>query len=254
MIHRDDLRSFLDDFLETKLFEDYGPNGLQVEGRSQIGRVAFAVSASREVIEATAAWSCDGLVVHHGLFWNAQGARPLVGALARRIRPLIVNDINLFAYHLPLDAHPVVGNAAGLAKALGLEAVSAFGDHKGRPVGVQGVFDGPLRVRALRDRLAGILQHEILQASLDADAEIRSIGIVTGGASGGWRQALDAGLDVYVTGEMSEHDWHDSREAGMHMLAGGHTATETFGVRALMTEVSARFGLDCRFFPSDNPV
>lgn len=254
MIRRQDLNFFLNELLAIEQFEDYGPNGLQVEGRETIHRLAFAVSASREAIEAAVELKADALVVHHGLFWSAQGPRPLVGPLMHRVGPLIRHEISLFAYHLPLDAHPIHGNAAVLGRALGLQALKPFGDYRGQAVGVQGVLPSASRVVDLQDQLAGLLHHQVCLASREPDARVSSVGIITGGASSGWRQALDAGLDVYITGEMSEHDWHDSREAGIHLFAGGHTATEVFGVQSLKALLETRFGLEGSFIDSQNPL
>jgi dinuclear metal center YbgI/SA1388 family protein len=192
--------------------------------------------------------------VHHGLFWSFHGARTLTGPLARRVFPLVRHEINLFAYHLPLDAHPEIGNAACLARALGLTGISPFGDHQGSPTGVRGQFPRPFTAASLKACLASVLDHPVLMAAPGADKPIHSAGIITGGANRDWVLASRAGLDAYITGEMSEHDWHESQEAGLAMFAGGHNATEQFGIQALMERVRARFGVDCCFIPSDNPA
>lgn len=253
-ITRSALEAFLADTLAVAGYVDYGPNGLQVEGRESIRRVAFAVSATRDSILQAADAQADALIVHHGLLWNFSGPRPLAGAYARRVFPLIHNGINLFAYHLPLDAHLVFGNAAGLARALGLTQLSSFGDYKGKPTGVQGVFEEAPLASSLKEKISRVLNHSVLFSSPDETAKVKTLGIITGGANRDWLLAHSAGLDAYLTGEMSEHDWHESQEAGIHMYAGGHHATEVFGVQSLMALLNERFGLDCLYIDSENPA
>lgn len=251
---RDRLEAFFDDLLKPGDFADYGPNGLQIEGAAMIERIAFAVSATAHSVRVAAEQRAQALVVHHGLFWSFHGARTLTGPFGRRVLPLVRREINLFAYHLPLDAHPEVGNAAGLARQLGLTGLQPFGDHQGCPTGVRGDFPQPFAAAALQERLAEVLDHAVLLATPDARRPVRSLGIITGGANRDWVLALRAGLDAFVTGEMSEHDWHESQEAGLHMYAGGHHATEQFGIQTLMVRVRERLGVDCFFIPSDNPA
>ena len=227
---------------------------MQVEGKATIRRVGFAVSATVESIARAVEAEADALIVHHGLLWPFSGPRPLVGAYARRVFPLIQNGINLFAYHLPLDAHLVLGNAAGLARAIGLTQLSPFGDYKGKSTGVQGTFEISQTSLELKAKIAAVLDHPVLFASPDKNALVKTLGIITGGANRDWSLAHAAGLDGYLTGEMSEHDWHDSQEAGIHMYAGGHHATEIFGVQSLMALLSDQFDLDCFYIDSENPA
>jgi len=253
-IGRDDLSRFFDELLEPQRFADYGPNGLQVEGVETVGRVAFAVSATRDSVLRAAADGAHALVVHHGLFWKFHGARPLTGPFGRRVLPLVVHRVNLFAYHLPLDAHPRLGNAATLGRGVGLTELQPFGDHQGMPTGCKGLLPDPVAAEELQRRLAEVLQRPVLRSLPGEGRPIRSVGIITGAASGEWVQAERDGLDAFVTGELREHDWHEAAEAGIHLFAGGHHATERLGVRALMAEVEARLGLECRFLDSDNPA
>lgn len=253
-IPRPRLTRYLDELLAPESFADYGPNGLQIEGSEEIARIAFAVSATAESARIAAERDAQALIVHHGLFWTFHGPRTLTGSFARRVFPLVRNRINLYAYHLPLDAHPLVGNAAQLGRRIGLQDFQPFGDHQGRPTGIRGVFGDPLPAAALRERLQGVLDHPVLLASPDPAAPITSAGIITGGANRDWVLALRERLDAYITGEISEHDWHEAREAGIHMFAGGHHATEQFGVQALMAEIGERFAVDCFYIPSDNPA
>jgi dinuclear metal center YbgI/SA1388 family protein len=254
MVMRDDLDAFLKELLNPEGFKDYGPNGLQIEGSDRIARIGFAVSATAHSVSAAVERNAQALIVHHGLFWKFHGPRTLVGPFAQRVFPLVRNHINLFAYHLPLDAHPDVGNAATLGRAVGLAGQQPFGDYQGCPTGVKGVFVEPLSAVALRDRLSEVLDHPVLFATPDQSMTVRSAGIITGGANRDWPLALHEGLDAYITGEMSEHDWHEAQEAGIHMYAGGHNATECLGIQALMERVRNAFDVECFFVPSDNPA
>lgn len=251
---RESLEQFFDSLLEPSRFKDYGPNGLQIEGRSEIRRVAFAVSATLDSTTKAVQGGADALVVHHGLFWRFHGAKPLAGPFARRVFPLVRAEVNLFAYHLPLDAHLEIGNAATLAIALEMTELAPFGDHEGLATGVQGRLSVPCTAASLQQRLAAVLAHPVLMASPDPGRTVRSVGIITGGANRDWPLARDAGLDAFVTGEISEHDWHESQEAGIHFFAGGHHATESLGIQALMARVRQQFDLECFFIPSDNPA
>lgn len=253
-LSRDELTSWLDRYLQVDRYDDPSLNGLQVEGREEISRVAFAVSADRETIERAVREGADALIVHHGLLWKFHGARPFAGPFARRLFPLIQNRVNLYGYHLPLDGHLEVGNAAALARKLGLLEIEPFGEWRGATVGVRGRLPLPQTPWRFKALLEALLGREVLFTSPDPSAEIGTIGIITGGASGEWRQAREAGLDAYLTGEMKEHDWFEAREAGIHMFAGGHHATESFGIRALMEKVVATFGVEGFFIPSPNPA
>jgi len=253
-IDQQQLYDFFQDLLNPDAFNDYCPNGLQVEGSEQINKIAFAVSATKDSITQAANLQADALVVHHGLIWKFHGPRTLTGAFARRIFPLVKNNINLFAYHLPLDAHPTVGNAATLGNKLGLQKQQAFGDHKGSPTGIKGELAKPIPAKQFADKLKLILSHDVILASPDDHKLINSIGIITGGANSDWIKAVDVGLDAYVTGEISEHDWHESQENNIHMFAGGHHATEQFGIQALMQKTQEQFAIECFYIDSRNPA
>lgn len=253
-VERDLLVDYLNDRLGVGGYADYGPNGLQIEGSQRISRVAFSVSATREASEEAVRLKADALIVHHGLFWNFQQPKVLTGSHARRVFPLVRHEISLMAYHLPLDAHPEIGNAAVLARRIGLAGHAPFGDHQGAPTGVKGHFSPGLSAKSLQALLEKTLDHPVILASPDPGQVVQTLGIITGGANKDWHLALKEGLDGYLTGEISEHDWHDSQEAGIHMFAGGHHATEQFGIQALMEEIVARFQLECFFIPSGNPA
>lgn len=253
-MHRDDLNRYFNELLNPASFEDYCPNGLQIEGSESIRKIAFAVSATHDSITQAADLGADTLVVHHGLFWHFHGTRTLTGSFAKRIFPLVKHNINLFAYHLPLDAHPEVGNAAILGQLIDCHQQSPFGDYKGNPTGIEGLLEQPLSAKKLALKLHSVLNHDVIIASPDENQLIESIGIITGGANSDWALAQKAGLDAYITGEISEHDWHESQENGIHMFAGGHYATEIFGVLALMQKIQMHFHLECIFIDSDNPA
>jgi dinuclear metal center YbgI/SA1388 family protein len=252
-----DLENFFKNLLKPELFDDYCPNGLQIEGQKEIKKILFAVSATRESTEHAATIKAQALVVHHGVFWKFHGPKTLTGPFAKRVFPLIRNDINLFGYHLPLDGHPEIGNAAVLAKTLGLTNLAPFGAYKGACTGIKGEFPEALPAQKLKALLEEKLQHNVLYSNpLDTRGSlIKSMGIITGGANSEWRESQRLGLDSYLTGEMSEHDYHESREAGIHMFAGGHHATEKFGILALMSIVQKEFpSLECAFVDSENPA
>lgn len=254
MISQNHLNQYINQLLNTHLFEDYCPNGLQVEGKKEIKKIAFAVSATQESIDAAINWGADALVVHHGVFWKYAGARTITGAWGERIKKMIKADLNLYGQHLPLDAHAEVGNATALAKLIDLTELTPFGEHKRQPLGVKGIFQTPIKVKDLKAKLEVILNHEVKLASHNENQEIKSMGIITGGANNEWTEAMKAGLDSYLTGEISEYNWHDAKEAGIHYFAGGHHATEKFGIQSLMRKIETELRLECRFFDSNNPA
>jgi dinuclear metal center YbgI/SA1388 family protein len=253
MAHIDELIMHLDELLDPDAFRDYGPNGLQVPGRPEIERVVTGVSAHRELIDRALALRADLVLVHHGLFWDFHPTG-LSRTLAERLRPLLRNDVNLAAYHLPLDAHPEVGNNALLAVALGCEAHEPFGEHRGTPVGRAARLPGDgVPIRELADRVRDVCGQDPLV--FDGGPErVRRIGIVSGAGADSLPEAIARGLDVLLTGEPREHVMADAREAGIHFIAAGHYATETFGVRALGERLERAFGVDHTFVDVPNPV
>jgi dinuclear metal center YbgI/SA1388 family protein len=253
-INRSQLQDYFQRLLTPENFEDYAPNGLQVEGKDKIARVAFAVSATQDSIREAIHWGADALVVHHGIFWKHQGARTVTGAWGERVKSLVKSDLNLFAYHLPLDGHAEVGNAVSLARELGMNELSPFALYKRQPMGTKGKFSSPLSASELRKKLETILKHPVILATPDENNPIASLGIITGGANNEWVEAMKDNLDAYLTGEISEYNWHDAREAGIHYFAGGHHATERFGIMALKKKVEAELKLTCEFFDSGNPA
>lgn len=254
-LKQNDLLQYLNQQMNPQVFEDYAPNGLQIEGNAQISRLAFAVSATQDSIKHAIAWGAQGLVVHHGIFWKYQGARTVTGAWGERLKSCVKNDLNLFAYHLPLDAHAEFGNAVALANKLGMQNLAPFALHKKQPHGAKGTLAQPLAAKDLKAKLEQVLNHAVILATPDENKIINTIGIITGGANNDWVKAMEDGLDAYLTGEISEYNWHDAKEAGIHFFAGGHHATERFGIQALMEKVKKDFpALEVQFFDSLNPA
>jgi dinuclear metal center YbgI/SA1388 family protein len=241
-----DLIGHLDALLKPSAFDDYGPNGLQVPGKDAISTVVTGVSASTALFEQAAASAGDLVLVHHGLFWGATG--PIDARLKRRLRLLFDRDMALAAYHLPLDAHLEVGNNALLAAAIGATDVEPFVGI-GVRARLPAITPAELRAR-VREATGG---REPL-AFLAGPDPVQTIGIVSGGAAKHLDDAIAAGLDAFVTGEPREPVMNDAQEAGIHFLAGGHYATETFGVRALGERLAERFGIRHVFVDLPNPI
>jgi dinuclear metal center YbgI/SA1388 family protein len=249
MAHRDDIDTWLRELLAVDRFKDYGPNGLQVQGGPTVRRVASGVTASLAFIDAAIESGADTLLVHHGLFWRGQDGR-LTGWLRERVARLMRRDINLFAFHLPLDAHPRVGNNAQLGLRLGLQVDAVFGEQALGVIGAAGVLDTPERLAA---RAAQVLGREPLMVTGDG-RPLRRIAWCTGGAQSAFEAAIAAGADAYLTGEISEPQAHLARETGVTFLACGHHATERFGAPALGAELAAHFGVEHLFIDLPNPA
>jgi len=246
-VSRTELDAYLSDLLAVERFRDYGPNGLQVEGRGPIHRIVSGVTASRAFIEA--AGDADALLVHHGLFWRGQDGR-VTGWMKARLKALLLADINLFAYHLPLDAHAELGNNAQLGRQLGLQADARFGEQDLGFIGAAGAHTSTAALAAV--------VHAALQRSpvvVPGDGRpLRRIAWCTGGAQGYFESAIAAGADAFLTGEISEPQAHYARETGVAFLACGHHATERYGVQALGEHLARHFGLEHRFIDIDNPA
>lgn len=252
-MQRDDFSAYLARYLRIGEFEDDSLNGLQVEGKDEIHRVAFAVSACAEAFEAASEARADALVVHHGLLWRGRGPDPIVGSLRNRLRILLEKEISLYACHLPLDAHDEVGNNAAAARQLGLQELAPFGEYHGMHIGWRGILASPELRESFIARLEAFYGHSALVVP-GGPTLIRSVGIVSGGAAKEAPQAAAAGLDLYVTGEPSEPITYLCRELGINFAALGHYATERVGVRALMEHLQKALGLDVVFLELDNPA
>ncbi len=248
-MQREELNRYLDGLLEVSRFRDYCPNGLQVEGRSEIRRIVSGVTASFDLIQAALADRADAILVHHGYFWKGEDPC-LTGMRRARITPLLAHDLNLFAYHLPLDAHAVLGNNAELGRLLGLVQTGRFADQE---IGYRGRLDAPLRLDAFAARVAQRLGREPLVIG-EAGMEIRELAWCSGAAQGLFEEAIKLGPDAFLSGEISEQQVHLARESGVAFIAAGHHATEKYGVQALGEHLAARFGLAHRFVDIPNPV
>lgn len=250
-VNREEFAKYLEQTLDINRFRDYCPNGLQVEGRGEIRTLVTGVTASLALLEAAAQAHADAILVHHGYFWRGEDAR-VVGAKHRRLRLLLARDINLFAYHLPLDAHPEFGNNAQLAAKLGLQPDGRFGEND---IGWLGTVapDGPRTAAAF----AALVEQRLERAPMligEAGREVRRVAWCTGAAHGMLDAAIAAGADLYLSGEISEPTVHLARETGVAYLSCGHHATERYGVQALGQHLAARFGIVHRFIDIPNPV
>lgn len=235
--------------LQTALFKDYCPNGLQVEGRAEVRRLATAVSASQAVLDAAIAWGADAILVHHGYFWRGEAAE-IVGIKKRRLAQLLRHDVSLLAYHLPLDAHVELGNNAQLGARLGTQSCVTFGEQK---LLWSGRLPQPMTLRAFSEQVAGQLQR-VPQVLGDPERWVQQVVWCSGGAQGYFEAAIAHGADVYLTGEVSEQCFHLAQESCVGFIAAGHHATERYGVQALGAHLAEKFGLEQRFFEQDNPV
>lgn len=252
MVRRQELVAALDTLLSPHLFSDYCPNGLQVEGRPEIRRVVTGVTACQALLDAAVEAGADAVLVHHGYFWKSEDAR-VTGMKRRRLATLLANDLNLIAYHLPLDAHPELGNNVQLAQRLGLVVTGPLDPADRRVVGNTGELAVPDTAGRFASRVRQVLGRDVLHVG-DPDAPVRTVGWCTGGAQGYIEQAVAAGVDLYLTGEVSEQTVHVARETGIQFLACGHHATERYGVQAVGDWLAARFGVEHRHIDIPNPV
>ena len=241
-----------DALLQPDKFRDYGPNGLQVEGDRDVKVLVSGVTASRALIEAAIEADADAIFVHHGLFWRGLDGR-ITGWMRERLRLLLTHGIHLFAYHLPLDAHPEFGNNAQLARVLGLQADGRYGEQDlgfvGAAVGAH-AWEQP---QALTDHVAGALGRAVICVG-DNDRPVRRVAWCTGGAQGYFEAAIAQGVDAFITGEISEPQAHLARETGVAFLACGHHATERYGAPAVAQWVAQDLGVQHRFIEIDNPA
>jgi dinuclear metal center YbgI/SA1388 family protein len=251
-VRRDHLVRTLDQLLAPERFRDHGPNGLQVEGRAEIRTLVSGVTASRALIEAAVAAGADAVLVHHGLFWRGQDGR-VTGWMKERLALLLKHEINLLAYHLPLDAHAELGNNAQLGLRLGLQSRSRFGEQDlgflGQPASGEAFADSESLARHLERVLGRPVTHVP-----GAAGPVSIIGWCTGGAQSYFEAAIAAGVQAFITGEISEPQAHYARECGVSYFACGHHATERYGAPAVAAHVAAMLGLEHRFIDIDNPA
>lgn len=244
-----ELRDYIASLLATGRFRDYSPNGVQVEGRAEIRRIASGVSASQHLLEAATAWGADAILVHHGYFWRNEDAT-VTGFKKRRIAHLLQHNVSLLAYHLPLDAHAELGNNAQLGKLLGFVERGRFGEQ-------DIACHGAMRELQPLAQFAIHIEKQLQRAPLvigDGGKIIRSIAWCSGGAQDYFEQAIALGADAYLTGEISERHVHVAQETGVAFIAAGHHATERYGIRALGEHVAAQWKVEHCFFDQDNPV
>jgi dinuclear metal center YbgI/SA1388 family protein len=250
------LANWLDDTLQAVRFKDYCPNGLQVEGRSEIGHIIAGVTASEALLRVAVERGADAVLVHHGWMWRNEDRR-VIGTRRARMALALKNDLNLYAYHLPLDAHPTLGNNAQLARVLGL-APALRDDGSPQTCGPDnlvwlGDAPGLQTLGQLGERVARRLGREPLVVG-DPGQPLARVAWCTGGAQGMLADAADAGASAYITGEVSESTVHLARETGVGFIAAGHHATERYGVEALGQAVAERFGIKVEFVDIDNPA
>lgn len=251
-ISRVQLLDTLDTLLQPAQFRDYGPNGLQVEGRLRLRKLVTGVTASLALLEAARDAGADAVLVHHGLFWRGQEGR-VTGWMKQRLACLLQHDINLFAYHLPLDAHPELGNNAQLAQRLG---VRLYADQRGR-FGDQSLGFMGERPMGSTGALAAEVQASLGRSVIivgEAARPVSRVALCTGGAQSYFEAAIAAGADVFITGEISEPQAHYARESGVAYIACGHHASERYGVAAVGAHVAAQLGLEHAFIDIDNPA
>jgi len=246
------LERYLAQLLEPTRFRDYCPNGLQVEGRSTVRRIIGGVTASQALIDAAIAAEADAILVHHGWFWRGEDGC-VTGIRKARMKALLTHDISLLAYHLPLDAHAELGNNAQLAKQLGWTVTSRFAEND---LGFMGITAGITAAKTAGE-LATQIQSKLGRAPLlvgDATRKIQQVAWCTGAAQSYFEQAIEAGADVFVSGEISEQTVHLAQESGIPYIAAGHHATERYGVQAVGANLVAQFGIEFQFIDIDNPV
>jgi len=246
------LCEFCNDFLKVSEFQDYCPNGLQVESSREVNHIVAGVTASLALIDAAIEVGADTILVHHGYFWKGE-SQAIAGFKGRRIRRLIRNNINLLAYHLPLDAHPEVGNNAQLARVMDWNIEGSFGSVGQHDI----VFHGKLGSKLSLEALSAEIEHRLDCKPLGISAgnkAIESIAWCTGAAQSYIEAAAEQGIDAFISGEVSENTFHYAREAGIHYIAAGHHATERYGVQALAALLAERFDLRQQFIDIPNPV
>mgnify|MGYP006288936231 CR=1 FL=1 len=249
MVALESLTAYLDELLQVANFRDYAPNGLQVAGRGEVRRLVTGVTACQALVEAAVAEGADALLVHHGYFWKSEPPQ-VVGMKHRRLKRLLQHDIALLAYHLPLDAHPRLGNNAELARLLGFVTEGTLNEEG---IGNHGRLAEPLAPAELAARIETALGRQPLHIAA-GEGPIQRVGWCSGAAQGMVERAAALGLDAFLSGEISEPTVHAARELGIHYYAAGHHATERYGVQALGAHLAERYGLEHRFVDIDNPV
>ena len=244
----------LDELLEPWKFNDYCPNGLQVEGRQEVNKIVTGVTACQALVDKAVEEKADMILVHHGYFWKGEDSR-IIGSKKKRLAPLLNNEISLVAYHLPLDAHPELGNNACLADMLGFKVKQALVEGEDPAIGFVGELEVPCTAGELAEKIELLLQRApLVIKGHGRDEKIQRIGWCSGAAQGYIGQAISQGVDAYLSGEISEHTVHTARENGLHYFAAGHHATERYGVQAVGEYLANRFEVEHHYIEIDNPV
>jgi dinuclear metal center YbgI/SA1388 family protein len=245
------LTEYLHGYLHSDIFTDLAPNGLQVEGKSEIKKIITGVSASVELFKRAIYEQADAVLVHHGIIWNFE--RPLYrGGYRERVRLLLENNINLYAYHLPLDAHPEIGNNVLICKKLGLHSIEPFGEYKGQLIGMRGSLE-KIKKEMLFKKIETVLNRNLLLYPFGPD-EISSVAVISGGGYKDLAKAIAAKIDLFITGEVGEYIMHFAKEEKIHFISAGHYDTEKFGVAALGAHLAEHFKIKAVFIDIPNPA
>jgi len=252
-MQRKDLETYLTDLLKPHKIKDFTPNGLQVQGSDHITKVITGVTASKALIDRAISENADAILVHHGYFWKNE-SYVIRGMKHDRIKALLLNDINLFAYHLPLDIHPTLGNNAQLAQLFTIKNMQPLEIGNPLSVAVQGNFEQAYSGVALAQLINETLERECLYIAAPSNKPIKTIAWCSGGGQGYIELAAEQGIDAFLTGEVSEQTTHVAHEMDIHFFAAGHHATERYGIKALGEHLAKEHGLDVTFIDIDNPV
>lgn len=247
-----DIIQWCDQTLKSPEFKDYAPNGLQIEGKTEVRKILAAVTASQDAIDAAIRENADLLLVHHGYFWKGE-AYPITGMRGKRIKSLIQHDISLLAYHLPLDSHPSLGNNAAIADLLELERIKALDPSERHPIGNIGYLNQPMPVEDFKKFVSKKLKFDTIHLPADKTM-IEKVGFCTGGAQDFIVKAAEQGCDAYISGEISERTFYEAKELGIHYFACGHHATERYGVQRLGQALSEQFDIEYVYFELNNPI
>ena len=247
-----DIIQWCDQTLKSPEFKDYAPNGLQIEGKTEVHKILAAVTASQDAIDAAIRENADLLLVHHGYFWKGE-AYPITGMRGKRIKSLIQHDISLLAYHLPLDSHPSLGNNAAIADLLELERIEALDPSERHPIGNIGYLNQPMPVEEFKTFVSEKLKFDVTHLPADKNM-IEKVGFCTGGAQDYIVKAAEQGCDAYISGEVSERTFYEAKELGVHYFACGHHATERYGVQRLGQAISEQFDIEYVYFELNNPI
>ena len=242
-----------DQTLKSPEFKDYAPNGLQIEGKTEVNKILCAVTASQDAIEAAIAQKADLLLVHHGYFWKGE-AYPITGMRGKRIKALIQNDISLVGYHLPLDSHPTLGNNAAIADILDLENIEPLDPSERHPIGNIGYLKNAMSPEDFKTLVTNKLGFNAIHLPANDQPLIQKVGFCTGGAQDYIGKAADMGCDAYISGEVSERTFYEAKELNVHYFACGHHATERYGVQRLAQAISEQFNIEYSYFELNNPI